>query len=68
MTGQCDDRPRHGGARPGAGRPRTMQDKLCVVCGRPFHPTKGNANRYCSRACMLKVGGNRRSGAPWPRA
>jgi hypothetical protein len=31
------------------------------VCGTLFRPTKGNANRYCSRDCMLKVGGNRRN-------
>jgi len=62
---QREDR---GGARAGIGRPRTVQDKPCVVCGRLFNQTKGNANRYCSRAGMLKVGGNRRSGAQWPRA
>ena len=68
MTERREDPPLRGSALRGPGRPRTVQDKPCVVCGTPFRPMKGNANRYCSRDCMLKVSGNRGIRAPWPRA
>jgi hypothetical protein len=39
---------------------RRSADKLCLICGRAFHPSKAK-QRYCGPACGAKAGGRIRS-------